>query len=109
MFGRCSGGLRVWWGFLNLGKEGGVVGSAMQPGRDGAALLRVYDATGNGVVGAQLTMGGEIASVSEVNLMEDPIAAVKPLGVSLLTLNLSPFQIKTLRLTWARRAALPAQ
>jgi alpha-mannosidase len=95
-----AGRLPARWGFLTVSQPNVVV-SALQPGKDGAMALRVYEATGKPARQVKLTFAAPVLAASETNLMEDPGAELKPDG-STLTLDLGAFQIKNLSLRLAR-------
>jgi alpha-mannosidase len=86
------------WGLLEVSHPNVVV-SALQPGRDGSALLRVYEAAGQPAPGVKVKLQAKVASARAVNLMDDPGVEIQvDDGVSL---DLHPFEIKTIRLRLA--------
>jgi alpha-mannosidase len=74
-----------------------VVVSALKPGRDGTAILRVYEATGRPAKNVAIQFGRKLASARECNLLED---RGPPQGVASSTLrfDLRGFEIKTFEL-----------
>ena len=84
------------WGLLELSAPNVVV-TSIAPGRDGAMLVRLYEAAGKPATNIAMMLASPIASATEVNLMEDPIVELKQEGKN-LRFDLSPFQIKTLSL-----------
>ncbi|MBI3920433.1 MAG: hypothetical protein HY318_03355 [Armatimonadetes bacterium] len=95
--GSHAGVLPGRWGFLDI-THPNVVVSAMKPGEDGTAVLRVYEATGEAASGAGITFSAQVISAEEVNLMEDPGRQL-PVSGNSLQLDLQPFEIKTIRLS----------
>ncbi len=89
------GSLPKRWGFLEVTPQNIVI-SAMKPGADGAAVLRVYEATGR-ATSAKIRLSGQIAAAEEVNLMEDPGRKL-PVADNTVELNFHPFEIKTIKL-----------
>jgi alpha-mannosidase len=59
--------------------------------------LRIYEATGVPAKGVEIELSAPIASVEEVDLMEDRIAGL-PIIDGRIEIDLGPFEIKTLRL-----------
>jgi len=90
------GVLPARWGLIDI-SHANVVLSAMQPGRDGAVLLRVYEAAGRSSHDAKIKLHARVDTAGEVNLMEDPIREL-PVADDLLTFDLHPFEIKTFKL-----------
>ena len=90
-----AGSLPQQWGFLDVTPQNVVV-SALKPGADGTAVLRVYEATGK-PTGATIRLSAQVNAAQEVNLMEDsgPEIAVAD---NTLQLELRPFEIKTIKL-----------
>jgi len=95
-----SGMLPPRWGFLGLSQPNVVV-SALTSGRDGAAILRVYEATGQAARDVKLKLAAEILSASDTNLMEDSGPQLNPRG-NTLRFDLAPFQIRNFSLRIAR-------
>ena len=58
------------WGLLEITPHNVVV-SALKPGPDGTAVLRVYEAAGQ-ATDAKIRLSAQVAAAEEVNLMEDP-------------------------------------
>jgi alpha-mannosidase len=88
------------WGFLEINKPNVVV-SALKSGPGGTAVLRVYEATGQFATGTRIKFSGDLVSVEEVNLMEDAGQKI-PLSANTIQLDLSPFEIKTIKLHLGR-------
>ena len=89
------GKLPKQWGLLEITPHNIVV-SAMKPGADGAAVLRIYEATSRATT-AKIRLSGQIIAAEEVNLMEDPGRKL-PLTDNALQLDFHPFEIKTVKL-----------
>jgi alpha-mannosidase len=83
------------WGFLD-GAPPNVVVSALKPGAQGAAVLRLYEAEGRPTM-AKIRLTPQIVSAEEVNLMEDPGRKLAATDNS-LQLDFRPFEIKTVKL-----------
>ncbi len=85
------------WGLIEVSNPDVVV-SALQPTRDGALAVRVYEAAGRHAAGVAVKFNRRIRSARETNLLNDP-------GVELsvqddaVRLDLHPFQIKTIKAT----------
>lgn len=90
-----AGRLPSRWGFIEISQPN-VVLSALKGSLNGAAALRVYEASGQATT-ATIRVPTGISAAEEVNLMED--AGVK-LAVTdnVLHIELHPFEIKTVRL-----------
>jgi len=92
------------WGFLEIAPQNVVV-SALKPGADGTAVLRVYEAAGQPAT-AKIRFSPVVVSAEEVNLMEDP-------GIQLgladngVQLDLRAFEIKTIKLRLKSHGAPP--
>ncbi|MFZ1934965.1 MAG: glycoside hydrolase family 38 C-terminal domain-containing protein [Thermoguttaceae bacterium] len=89
------GSLPKRWGFLEITPHNIVV-SAMKPGADGVAVLRVYEATGQATT-AKIRLPRQTTAAEEVNLMEDPGRKL-PVADNALQLDFHPFEIKTIKL-----------
>ena len=91
-----AGPLPARWGLLDVSNPRVVV-SSLKPGRDGAAILRVYEATGADAPGVKVAIRARVRSATETNLIEDagPPLPVEAGGV---TFDLGPFEIKTIAL-----------
>lgn len=74
-----------------------VVVSALKPGENGGAVLRVYETAGVAAAAVSIGLPVTVSAAQEVNLMED---ALQPLSIERRTLRLSlrPFEIKTIAL-----------
>jgi alpha-mannosidase len=89
------GKLPKQWGFLEI-TPNNIVVSAMKPGSDGTAVLRVYEATGRATT-AKIRLLAQTVAAEEVNLMEDPGQKL-PVADNALQLDFRPFEIKTIKL-----------
>jgi alpha-mannosidase len=94
--GAHAGKLPKRWGFLEVG-DSNVVVSALKPDGHGGAVLRVYEATGKHVAGAQVKFSLPVISVRECNLMED-LGAELRLVNNAIQFDLHPYQIRSFRL-----------
>jgi alpha-mannosidase len=83
------------WGFLEIAPDN-VVLSALKPGPDGTAVLRIFETTG-APAHASIHLSAAVAAAEEVNLMEDPGTKLSVTD-NTLQLDLRPFEIKTVRL-----------
>lgn len=91
-----AGKLPSRWGFLEV-EPHNVVLSALKVGEDGGLVLRVYEASGQHVPQARVSLAVQLGPVREVNLVEDPIGVV-PAKNGAIEFSLRPFEIKTLKL-----------
>jgi alpha-mannosidase len=89
------GSLPKRWGLLEV-SPANVVISALKPGADGAAVLRIYEAAGRPAE-AKIRLAAPVLDGQEVNLMEDAVATLAITGDT-LQLSLRPFEIKTIKL-----------
>jgi alpha-mannosidase len=90
-----AGELPERWGLLDVSAPNVIV-SALKPGRDGSAVLRVYEATGK-QTSTTIRLAAHVLGAEEVNLMEDPGTELA-LTDDTLQLDLRPFEIKTIKL-----------
>ena len=90
-----AGALPKRWGFLEVTPQNVVV-SALKPGQDGTAVLRVYEAAGQ-PARAKIRLSAQVLAAEEVNLMEDPGPKLA-VADNTLELDLRPFEIKTIKL-----------
>lgn len=90
-----TGTLPGRWGFLDV-TPSSIVVSAMTPGANGAAVLRLYEAEGRPTT-AKIRLTPQIVSAEEVNLMEDPGRKLSAAG-NTLELAFRPFEIKNIKL-----------
>lgn len=74
-----------------------VVLSALKPGPDGSAILRVYEATGRTTAGVKVKLHAGIKSVDETNLLEGPGKKLR-VTENTMSFDLHPYEIKTFRL-----------
>jgi alpha-mannosidase len=95
-----AGELPNRWGLLEVTAPDVVV-SSLKPGRDGTAVLRVYEAVGRPAKGVAVRFSRKVASARECNLLEDP---GQPLTVenNALQFDLRGFEIKTFELRLPR-------
>ena len=88
-----AGTLPKQWGLLEVSHPNCVV-SALKPGKEGATVLRVYEATGKPAAGVKIKFQAQVTTAQEVNLMEDPIRKLEAPG-NTVSFDLAPFEIKT--------------
>ena len=88
-----TGPLPKRWGLLGVSHPNCVI-SAFKPGKDGATVLRVYEATGKPASGVQIEFHAKVASAQEANLMEDPGRKLETPN-NIVSFDLAPFEIKT--------------
>lgn len=91
------------WGFLQL-SNADVALTALMPSEDGRGLIvRVYEAAGQPANAVSLHFAAGVSTVSEDNLMEDPL---RSMGVhnNSIGFDLRPFEIKTFRVMLAAQA-----
>ena len=77
-----------------------AVVSALKPGRDGAAILRIYEASGKATSGVTVQTSATLMAASETNLIEEPGRTIE-IRDNRITFNLHPYEIKTFRLQMA--------
>ena len=68
--------------------------SSLKPAHGGGIALRVYECHGQPASAALLAINASLATVNEINLMEDPGRMV-PLAEDGLRFDLHPYEIKT--------------
>jgi alpha-mannosidase len=90
-----AGNLPARWGLLEISNPN-VVLSALKPGRDGTAVLRVYEATGRPAQGVKIAFNARVVEARAANLLEDPEGELK-VEDNAVTTDLRPFQIRTIR------------
>lgn len=83
------------WGMVDISQDN-VVASALKPGRDGTAVLRVYEAGGQAAKGVRVSFHCPIREAHEANLIEDAGAAVTASGDG-FSFDLKPFEIRTFK------------
>ncbi len=83
------------WGLLDVSGDD-VVTTALKPGRDGMAVLRVYEASGRAAQGVRVTFHVPVSDAHEANLIEDSAAAIVSAGDA-LAFDLKPFEIRTFK------------
>jgi alpha-mannosidase len=91
-----GGTLKRRWGLLEVSNPNVVV-STLKPGRTGAAILRVYEATGQAAVGVKVTLSVPVRAAIETDLLETGIRELKPENGS-ISFDLHPFEIKSFEL-----------
>jgi alpha-mannosidase len=91
-----GGSLPNRWGLLEVSSPDVVV-SSLKPTRDGEVALRVYEAAGRPAQGVTIKLRARVLSARDANLLEDAGADLKTEGDG-LRLDLTPFEIKTIRL-----------
>jgi alpha-mannosidase len=62
--------------------------------------LRIYESAGKPAHGVAIKLNSKIKGVRETNLLEDDGETIKTDG-QYFTVDLGPFEIKTLRMSWA--------
>lgn len=67
--------------------------SALKRAKDGAAVLRVYEAAGKAAPGVRIIFSTGMSQVHGANLIEDTGAAVES-RADRLTFDLKPFEMK---------------
>jgi alpha-mannosidase len=84
------------WGLLEVSHLN-VVMTALKSGRDGSAVLRVYEASGRPTAGVKLKLNAKITSAEESNLIE---AAGRQLSAQddTLQFDLRAYEVKTFKL-----------
>ena len=93
-----AGSLPKRWGLLTVSQPEAVV-SALLPGRNGRAVLRVYEAAGHPAKGVEIKLNAAISSVREVNLLEDGSRELE-VGNDEFQFDLGRYEIKTFSLNW---------
>ena len=91
-----AGTLPARWGLLEVSSPNVVV-SALKPGREGTAVLRVYEAAGRPAPGVKIAFKARVAEARSANLLEDPEGELK-VEDNAVSLDLRPYQIRTIRL-----------
>jgi alpha-mannosidase len=95
-----AGKLKKTWNLFDI-SDSSVVVTAMKPGNNGTTIIRVYEAGGQNRNNVRITFNQSVQSVQEVNLMEDPIAALK-ISSNILPFNIRAFEIKTFAVKWKK-------
>src|SRR5439155_6714483 len=94
-----AGSLPKKWGFLTVSHKN-VVTSALKPGPDGSAILRVYEAGGKSASGVKIDFAGVVEAGYDSNLIEE---TGRKLDVRAgLDFDLRPYEIKTFKLQFKR-------
>ena len=97
--GAHSGKLPAQWGMLKMSHDNVVV-SALKPGRDGFAILRIYEASGKATTGVTMQTTAALSGASEANLIEDAGRTLE-IRDNQITFDIRPYEIKTFRLKLA--------
>jgi alpha-mannosidase len=94
-----GGTLPKRWGFLTV-SHGNVVTSALKPGPEGRAILRVYEAGGKSADGVKITFAATPVAGYDANLVEE---TGRKLDVSDgLRFSLRAYEIKTFKLQFGK-------
>jgi alpha-mannosidase len=90
-----AGALPPVWGLLAVDAPNVLV-STVRTSENGGAVVRFYEAAGQAAPDVRVRFAAPVASVEEVNLLEEE---ARPLALDgdTVTVGLSPFQIRTLR------------
>jgi alpha-mannosidase len=88
-----AGDLPKSWGMIDVAGDT-VVTSALKPGRDGTAVIRLYEAAGRPAQRVRVKLNSRIEQVHEANLIEDVATAISAHD-SGFTFDLRPYEIKT--------------
>jgi len=91
-----AGSLPKRWGLLEVSQPNVVV-STLKPGREGSAVLRVYEASGQSTPGVRIKLAAELESAFDANLLEQSAGKLQVQDNS-LQFDLGSFQIKTFQL-----------
>jgi alpha-mannosidase len=94
------GRLPARWRLLEISNPQVMV-STLKDGANGRAVLRIYEASGRTAQATRIRFSRPIAMAEEVSLMEESVRKLK-VRKETLSLNLRPFEIKTLRLRFRR-------
>jgi alpha-mannosidase len=94
--GTHTGKLSKAWGLLEVSKPNVVI-TALKPGKDGSAILRLYEASGKATPGVTINSKAKIGSANEANLIEDTGRELK-VTMNTVRVDFGPFEIKTLKL-----------
>jgi alpha-mannosidase len=92
-----NGPLPARWGLVEISPEN-VVLSAVKPSKDGATIIRVYEAAGRATADAAIKLNIRVRDAREANLMEDSGKELKVQNDK-LRFELHPFEIKTFKLS----------
>jgi alpha-mannosidase len=94
-----EGALPKRWGFLKV-SHANVVTSALKPGRDNSAILRVYEASGKASSGVKVSFAAAPEAAWESNLIEDTGRKLDLSGG--LAFDLRAYEIKTFKLQFRK-------
>ena len=78
------------WGILSVSQDG-VVTSALEPGNDGTAVLRVYEAAGKPAQPVRVTFHAAISQARDANLIEDASTELQ-MDHDSIVFDLRPFE-----------------
>jgi alpha-mannosidase len=91
-----AGSLPKRWGLLEVSTHNVAV-SALKPGQAGDVVLRVYEAAGQATSAVTIRFSTDVLGARVTNLLEDALEDL-PVQNRVVTFNLRPFEIKTIRL-----------
>jgi alpha-mannosidase len=94
-----AGSLPAAWGLVEV-SPANVVVSALKPAKDGATVIRVYEASGQATKGATIQLHAKVHAANESTLLEDSGAQLE-VKQDAIRFDLRPFEIKTFRLRLA--------
>ncbi len=95
-----AGPLPARQGFLEINHPS-VVMTALKPGEERGAVLRVYEAAGQPAPHTRISLSAGLRAAQEVNLLEDAGVALA-VADGAVEFDLSPFEIKTIKLDISR-------
>jgi alpha-mannosidase len=90
-----TGELPAKWSLLES-SHSNVVVSALKPGRNGMAVLRVYEAAGKPVHNASVKLRVAISRLQEANLIEDTLRDLETRNDG-FSFDLKPYEIRTFK------------
>jgi alpha-mannosidase len=96
-----AGKLPARWSLLEVSSPNVVV-SALKSGREGTAILRVYEAAGRPATGVKIAFHARFAEAVMTNLLEDREGEPRVENHA-ISLDLRPYQIRTIRLKLSGR------
>jgi alpha-mannosidase len=88
------GALPKRWGLVEVSSPRLVI-AAIQPGRDGRTLVRLYEATGQPVADATVRFATGVNAAHTANLLGDPGDALA-VEADAVRLDFRPFEIRTI-------------
>jgi len=96
--GAHPGRLPSRWGLLDISAPNVVV-SAIKLGRDGATIVRVYEAEGRPAIGVRMQVNVRVEDAAEANLLEDEeVQSALVVEDNCISFDLGPFEMKTFKL-----------